>query len=359
MSQNSSSSPNSSSGSSLLPILNNNNSICGIKTFYSATDSVATYKTNMIYTPCALGIVNGAITLFLFGIGGICNAMVLLFFMKRAAIRRKVANLLFMHQALVDLLHCLLFMLPWGCFKMFVSLQGSSTVIAEQTVTVSIDGNFSTTQPTNGMALFVGFEMLLIFPLSGGLSGITQVVTAMERYLAICWPFRHRQHVTRTRCVKILILAWLITLIYAAALAYTITKQSFVLIKVGFIACLVAQAFFCVIYIVTYYRARQSVRNKMVTGPKKKTNMDANSIKHAKKELRLTIIFMVMFLVWIILGVPLHIYGGFLDDPDIHYEHEDFIYFFPTAFSAAVNPILTLLLRDDFKPTWLKLISRK
>ena len=326
--------------------------ICGGHTIYYPTNDSHAFIATGFYVPCIFGAFNGFLTFVLFAIGFVCNSMVVAFYIKRKAARKKLGNLLLVHQAAVDLFHCLAFLLPWSCFKLLLSLKGSETILSHTQMVFSPKWDSVTVDlPTSGSIWFMCIEIFLIFPLSAGLSGFTIIITGVERFLAICFPFKHRQYATKKRFVKLLIVGWLVVIPFAALFLYTQLQNSHILLKVCFCALILIQISFTVIYAITYHKARQSVKNKMLSGQASTTHLAGQNLSQAKKELRLTFLFILMFILFI-LPTPLFIFGGLsLDKNDVQHEYEEYIYFIPAACCAALNPILTLKLRKDFKPS--------
>ena len=321
---------------------------CGFQ-YINSSNATYLYKNDLsVYVSCFSTTVAGFVALFFGLIGFILNFLIIATFCKRKPIRKKLPNILLMHQAIVDIFNSAAYVIPYACFKLFLSFEKDVNILVAWS------------------ERFFYIQMIFIVPVSYSSSLNTFTVIALERYLAICKPFFHRKHITKKKCIYTFVIFWILA---PSMLIVMITVKAFrKYVNVATLINLFFMILCTILYVWTYSRARNSVRgnlkyqytqststpenqnvkteeNKLPSNKISSTNIQ--TYRAAKSELRLTLIFAVMYIVFLITLVPAVSVLFYDNDKMVQYEY--YILHIPLAVSSFINAILTMTLKKDFK----------
>ena len=295
---------------------------CGLKP--NVSDSTVPIS----YYPCTIGFTIGLLHVLLSLAGIYLNGIVLKNYFVRKDIQAKVANLMLAHQATVDLYNCCVFMLPWGIAKVILNCKVSVIHIRKG----------------SSLYFFMLIWWLFVISLSFWSSVLSFFTIAIERWLAVCRPLWHKSRVTVGKMKCTVVFVWLYSLVISAVHMYNIDMFQKTT-KVTAIIALCINMASSGLYVVTYLKARASVRGTNVNRPKQNETKRGRLIT-AKKEKKLTIIFAVMYLIFELpfLLFSIHITFFWIPNPSEYNE----LPFVLLLLASVLNPVFTLLLRKDF-----------
>ena len=275
------------------------------------------------------------------------NSVVIVKFCRHEQIRKKIANILFFHQACVDAFNSACYILPLGLTNTLIKYFESKY-----------------------HAAMLDTMLVLVF-ISVWSSFFTFVLIAVQRFVALSKPFWHQIHVT-PRKVKIASgVLWLLTGL--GAMFITLLYKYFIAIYMKvvdfqFMLAIVLMVLISGIMLWTFCKAFQSTRAATVSVKFKNRNSNAQKylpdsdtsnydqkekdksqpslvlLARAKKERKLTIIFITIYLIFLAAFLPrkiIYLHGCTYVIASVA---ETML-----GVSSLVNPILTITLKEDYK----------
>ena len=283
----------------------------------------------------------------------ILNILVLNAYIRRKKLQNKVGNTLLATQAVIDLFNT----------AVVATTHGSAILI--------LPGIYTRLNGKNERTIILANWFLWFLSFYSSLGLFTLIAT--ERYLSLSKPLWHRQYVTKSWILKRLILVLTMTIVLTPLLAYSATNNYLSLICVLIIISFVVMAAVSILLTLSFLKARKSLQKKQKRQLDRANTMnpidrEANVKKSDitlpyidRKVLRLTLIFLVMYIVFLTALVPLSVSavlwavrGQLSATPAL----AGTLCFCTTSL---VNPILTLSMRRDFgfRNTIRESISRK
>ena len=269
-----------------------------------------------------------SILVALFGIA--LNIRIVVIFCRDRNIRSKIPNILLFHQATVDMVSYLLFIVP---FSLWQIVPGTPKRI------------FWLQYSDLFMWTFSEFSSLFTFLLIGG-----------ERYAAICRPYWHKVHVNSKRVLLSILAVWLSSSVIVIIYILLNLKAPLSSLTFGFQICMIIVPVLLAVIItalfgLAFYNARISIRNAGNIGENKDSKRTMNTKEtrqNSAAEYRLVLIFLLMYSVFVV---------AFACSVSITYSMHPVqlatgVFFL--SLSSLFNPILTIVLKDDFKINWKK-----
>ena len=202
-------------------------------------------------------------------LGTILSSFIQISFYNKRALRRKIPSILLFNQAASDWFSCLFYVLPNVIYYMGYLFK-------------LIDFPF--------VMIYV-LKRVLILAVSTSL--FLHTIIAVERYLSICKPMWHRVRVQRKHIWASVIFAWFISLLLTIAGHFADLHEMKFLVGVsytffGILALLIIAII--VLYLVSVAEAYKSFRMPTASNTEN---------RRAKKQLRLTLLFFVMFAIFL------------------------------------------------------------
>ena len=249
------------------------------------------------------------------------NSLIAFLFFWKKQLRKKVTNILLFNQACVDILNGLLFV-PIIILIIFCDISSEEFV----------------------------FGTFYCFSLITSLFSFT--LLAFERYFSVSRPLIHRQVVTKGRVTKAIILIWILStlMVMLAQIWYftsTAVKKRLLSYYTYALWGIVAMTFSVVVclYGGTVGRARKFIKTQ------RGRCLEKHVLEIHKKEMRVTILFIALFVAFLLTYLPSLIINIF-DFSGVHDERKyelfsDAILLIYLS-NSVFNPTLTICRKEDF-----------
>ena len=264
----------------------------------------------------------GGSSIILSMVGIILNFLVLYQFSKKSHIRHKIPNIFLGHQAFVDSVSLVLFVLPRSISMIYLN------------IVENIPGHVYW-----GMTVWGTCSLVMI----SYISYLSFAVISGERWLAVWKPLWHRASVSRNSIFRSLSIVWMI------AVSVTVTRLIYGVLEVN-----ISEAFakgnsylgyvlittMIALYLTTYIRVRMALKQRC-----QKQNQENKSI--LVKDLRLITIFCAMFVLFLLTFVPVVVSIQSYTHFAMTIQSEIQVLLF--ALSSTLSPLLTITLREEFK----------
>ena len=256
------------------------------------------------------------------------NGFVCFAFCRRKSLRKEYPAILLFHQALADIANCVIFAIPNEIFLMVLYAKTQK----KQQIDVKPIDMFSMIHAT---IIITASSSIFLF-----------AIIAIERFLALYKPLWHRVRISRGRIWKSVGVVWLMALILAGlALIFFYTSMDldnhwhpykwFLFAVLVFFLALVT-----VLYIFTFTKAYRAVHSRH-------QNQIETTILYLKKELRLIVLFMAMYLIFI-LGIFAPLIAIIVMDESTYNLRSQLLFTLFTL-TSVFNPALTLYLKPSFR----------
>ena len=257
-------------------------------------------------------------------LGIIFNVIVLSTFFQRKKIQNKVGNILLASQALVDLMNAVLYGIPHGL------------------MCVILPDIYFRMSKTDEMSFTVAIHSMHLFSFNCSLYLFTLI--AVERYLALCKPIWHRQNVTRgwilKRVVVVMIISVVVTPISCLSVLSSIIPLFYVMIILGLLWIGVVS----VLFVFSFVGARKSLQKKKTQGIRTDEVQDLVE----RKIFRLTLIFLIMYGLFLMSLVPLLVVTVFWTIGGHFSAVPNMVSCLLFTATSVANPLLTLGMREDY-----------
>ena len=257
----------------------------------------------------------------------ILNIIVLSLYLRRKNIRHKVGNILLASQAVVDLFNS-------GIYAM---LTASYYLI--------IRNVYPHLSNQEEKAVWVATLALYFFSIHSSMYTFTLI--SYERYLAVSEPFWHRQNVTRSWIMKRLLIVLVLTTIITPLSTYSGSTPFLPVLYPIIGITLLLMIIVSILFTLSYSKAHKFVTGKASYRAKTEESTEKSFI--SKKLLRLTLIFLTMYAVFLMALVSMVVFlvlwlvrGSRTGIPAM-------VHSVLLAVTSIINPVLTLSLRKDFK----------
>ena len=287
--------------------------VCGL----NSTNNFRTVQNHS----CTYIIYVGFLEILLSIVGITLNSTVLILFNSKACTLKKASYVLLVNQAVVDTYNCLLFMLPIGIINIQTNIQSKDMIIL----------------PGSPHSIFLGY-ILVSAHLSFRTSIFTFLVNAIERWLAVCRPLWHRAHVN-TRNIKFAItIVWIFSLASSSTRIFIYNTKLGAINSIVFILTIIIST---ILYVATYIKARKRVSTNHLS-QRTICQDPINKLNSAKQEKRLTLLFILMYIPFLLAFLPMCFVVMFFWK---YYPYCRDLFHILLLLSSIVNPILTLKFR--------------
>ena len=262
-----------------------------------------------------------AIQLMIIVAGVVLNMLVVSSFIRRPSLRKKIPNILLFNQSIADLFNS--------------AVYGVAYIVRTALLSMLHDG-----ESVKGVTTFI-FLFFMVITLY--CSTLLYAVIASERFLSISFPLWHRVHVTKRHIWSSIMLVWLFSIVLAIFIFFSFISINGLRIIVNMCYSLTSVVVFIIIvlFITTFARACHSINTQPTL-----SNL-GNSLK---KQVRLTMIFFIMFIAFTIVYIPL--IAMFIDinvSASVSGTRSDIMCSL-LLLTSLFNPILTLCFKKEFRP---------
>ena len=246
-------------------------------------------------------MVFGVIYILLGVLGSILNMCIIRRYFSNKVVREKVSNMLLTHQAFVDLFNIVGYVLLLTILML-------------------------TIQSTKVSVAFI----ISMYQMSGYSSLLSFTLVAVERWLAIWRPFWHKRNITKSKIRYGILCVWLIpTMKNIAYIPHIITETSTATLRK-----LVLFIFYLLILVTTILLAMSYIKARMA--------LKKHKGRSTRKNLRLALIFSLMYFIFLLVTVTIVINVTFPISTTFYIQVLAF------TLSSILNPIFTIILKKDF-----------
>ena len=267
---------------------------------------------------------------FVFTLGIILNAAILIGMCKRKSIWQKKSGRLLANQAVTDLANCFLFILPNTVFDIYSI--ASSTFSPPPIVETGLTLTF--------------MSSLLMFTL-----------ISVERFTAIKFPYWHRSNITKKHLTIGVVCVWVISIAVSGAYysLYYLPNGRYIAryyYTVKVIISLFLMILVSALFIVSYLKSFLSIMH-----PSREQNLS----QKRGKEVKITLLFLVMYLVFLSTFLPVVVgYIGRASSRPIHISNVGrYVITFFLGLTSVLNPMLVLSTRKEFCANMLGKIKKR
>ena len=259
-------------------------------------------------------------------IGIILNTIIVTIFCKRRPVRRKIPNILLANQAIADLFNA-------GVFG-----------LQRQTVSLIL-----MTEKERSSAAIIISNAATTITLSSSIFLYT--IIAIERYLSIYFPLWSRVHVMKKHIWASIIVSWLMSFVFGGLLALrSLLEGEFhrlgILYVLIYILMVSLAVLVTILFISTFTKAFLSLRSHLKIQFDSINSASKGRIDACKKQLHLTTVFLLMFIVFASVNVPLSVVLS--PGSTSSYALYEIILSL-LILTSLLNPILTLSFQKQFR----------
>ena len=275
-------------------------------------------------------------------VGMFLNLIVLGVYIRRKNIQNKIGNILLLSQAVFHIFNTLLYAIPTSILYF------------------SVQPIYHRMSKSDEMIFYLVIHSLFFFSYYCSMFGFTLI--AVERCLALSRPFWHRGNVTRQWILKgiaiVCISASLLTLFNVYVDSGNVTP-TIIWIKntIGLIWLAAVSALFLVPFLKAYVSLKRLGLNRSNRAKERKsaehvkTRTDDVTILTDSKVFRLTTIFLITYLVFLLALIPGFVATALWFISGRKTTIGSVLYGLSFTATSIVNPVLTMTLRYDFKLT--------
>ena len=281
--------------------------------------------------PCRdLFIGIAALQIVIFVLGSSLNTVIICSFYRKPFLRKKIPNILLFNQAVADLVNMMIYLLT-KLIHLLYQISTNHMIVSFQKLNIAF------------LYLSVVSSVLLF------------AVISIERFLSIFMPLWHRIHIQRHHLWYTVLSAWVIVTLMTTAIIATMFHESTSekwekfedLVKYNFaLGVIVVFMMFMItiVFSLNFFQALKSLRSQSI-------QTTSDQIR-SKKQFRLTLIFLMMFIVFVLTFIP----GVYAAQTKLCYSHSHSLFnvcnqtFICTFILTSIyNPILTLCLKREFR----------
>ena len=259
-------------------------------------------------------------------VGTILNSIIQVSFYNKRPLRRKIPSILLFNQATSDLFSCSIYVLPNVIYYLGYLLKLADFPYM----------------------IIVVLKRVLILTVT--ISIFLHTIIAIERYLSICKPMWHRAKVQIKHIWSSVIITWFMSLLITVICHFAngINTDDYMIDEVmhtlmAILAFLIT--LITVLYLVSVIEACKSLYMPSSSNTQK---------MRAKKQLRLTLLFFVMFATFLTGFIPVLV-GLVWRMWQLSFKFQLLFLFF--NLTSALNPMLTLSMRKEFRSKCVCFIS--
>ena len=269
-------------------------------------------------------------------IGIMLNLLVFGFYIGNKSIPRSFSNKLLLHQCFVDLVNLAVLILPYTCRRLQILMSYCNNDLSHYEYV---------TEMVSATLTFADF-----LPLSAASSAFTFTLEAADRLLASLSEHIYKQFKERKVILSIIITIWFASLAFSVALFLGVLWYLF---WEGFKYFLDVMMLFNTILIgAAFYKSRKKLKNFRISFDNQVESQ--NLLERAKRDFRLTLIFFIMYIIYLVpaIGVSVGVKQMSYDDDEYTY-----LIIYSLSLASTLNPVLTLTLKEDFKGTKVRSIQ--
>lgn len=273
--------------------------------------------------------------------------------------KTKKANLMFCIQSAVDLTVSLSFFLYSGLLQSFTGRVHE----------------YGVSRPVYLMVVF-------FFHYTQLLAMTSLFLFTVERFIVVKFPFEHRSHVTRKRIVMAVMVNFAVSALPAFVYVVYIRDRMLQFTRYNITLAIISLIMIITVFLLlvhTYKAIQKSMRRSRSTERRQSRGLsprvqllrqrqssESSQKYDDKRQIRILVILLVMFLLYSITFVPLAIWNifapfilhkGFMKLFPAHILN--FIFIFLYHISGCVNPVITMTFIEDYRQTWLSYVSQK
>ena len=252
--------------------------------------------------------------------GIILNLIIFSSFIRRPSLRKKIPSILLFNQSIADLFNSAIYGVTYVVLTMF-------------SIKTSFERSFKVT--TYIWSLFMGITLHCSVLLYG--------VISFERFLSICFPLWHRVHLRKRHIWFSIALVWIVSVIITTPIliGFFLLKGLYMIFIVCYSLMSVVVFIIIILFIITFVKASPSIN----TQPPQ-----ANPGNNMKKQIRLTMVFFIMFMAFTIVYIPLiAIFIDINSSPNARGVRSMIMHSL-LLLTSLFNPVLTLCFKREFRP---------
>ena len=246
----------------------------------------------------------------------ILNIIIVINFFRRRSLRKSIPNVLLFNQAVTDLVNILTYAMPNLVAFLYMTVNKKQLSYPEYHWETPI--------------------VTLIFTVSSSVFMFTIIGT--ERWLSVCKPLWRRVHVRNKHVWASVVIVWSLSLMLTVAALIVASLRSVTEILKASLAVLLPYITF--LFILTFIQASKSIQSRL--------RGSGVIAARAKKQFRLTCVFFTMFSVFIVGFIPI-LLSSLISGKTYLFGGEGQILLTLFILSSALNPLLTLCLKRDFR----------
>ena len=252
--------------------------------------------------------------IFICILGIILNSFVIIPFCRSTQFRRRNANILIFNQAVADLANCIVYGMPNAICLLIASIK-------EQEVPHQ----------------FIILQTTMAFTIVS--SVLTFTVIAIERYLSISRPLWHKTRVLKKHIYISILILWILSTIMATIRGYSTQcrrkNDIYLLVAQVLIALLISLVI--LIFILTFKAAYRAISNA-------DTNNHQRNVLIMRKKIRLTIMFLMMFIIFNFGFIPILV----ADRNKNYLDASNQALLLPLCLTSVLNPQIVLCFTKIF-----------
>ena len=287
---------------------------------FCINNPVTDCRADFFYDTCtALFMTSATLMTVIIFWGVFFNLLVCSIYYRRKSIRGKISNILLVNQAIADLVNCLCYALP--------STASFFILVTSKTIDPIKIFNREYRHYLNFVCVVMGF-------LSCCSSLLLYLVVACERWLAFSNPLWHRTRLCSRHIWRSILVLWLCAIGIATLVAFVDDTLYIIYFRTLQGLLLLATIIVTVLFSLTFHKARKVIRRQKGFW---------RDLSRTKKEFNLTKFFFLMYFLFLITFLPLALANPNELNPARRIK---FMFF---TLTAVINPLLTQILRKDFK----------
>ena len=264
----------------------------------------------------AIFITINSLEVFIALFGLVLNSIIIRSYRRQQNARKTLPNLLLAYQATADIVNCLIFAIPQAAHGLYV-------IFYKEPVAINGDGNIIRS---------ANYAAFMLTSLSS--AAIFNVV-AFERFLALIVPFFHTANIRKRHIHVSIGVIWFISVDLSLICGYLMYKSLSGRLFSGdllSILMFLLLGFATLLFFISYLKAFITIRKNEQAG--------------LRKQMKVTVIFVVMYGIFLVGFCPIGIWFGSNSKTVTPIKSLPFLFL---TFTSVLNPLLVFWLKKDFR----------
>ena len=263
-------------------------------------------------------------------VGITLNLLIFILYIAKKSIPRNFSNRLLLHHAFVDLVNLVILVLPFTCRSLYLfSIEDR----------LKHSGEFD--DKWNAIFLYF-YEML---PLSTNSTVFTFTLEAIDRLIANHCKKMHEKFQRKRIMIPIITLIWLLSIIPTVIMFFEFWMASWVF-KYAIDCMTIINT---ILIVLAFYKSRKKlIQHRLIINDHPENQ---NVIEMVKRDFRLTLIFFLMFIIFLLPAIGLSVGAKRMQQRGDKYF---ILMIYSIGVASTLNPVLTLTLKGHFKGTQVR-----